>query len=164
MNSPKTNKLAHLARQLTSEKFRGSYLSRNVKAFLATQMRALRGDLSQTQFGKRLGKPQSVISRIENQGTTSNIQTLVEIAQKLNLGLIVRFVDYPTYVKLNSSYTQADISPSAYDQKVMDAFVGRGAEKIDAVKSAPKAELEWRSVPANTNLQHVESRTATAAQ
>src|SRR6266853_5976183 len=56
-----------LAKGFRNREFRHSYIARQLKLVLAEQIRALRGDLTQKQFGGKIGKPQSVISRIEKQ-------------------------------------------------------------------------------------------------
>src|SRR5579863_4553363 len=112
----KPSQLRKLARRLSDPHGRHAYLVRQVRAFLATQIRALRGDLSQQEFGKKLGKPQSVVSRLENQETNVNIQTLLDIANKLDVGLLVRFIDYPTLLEGANSPSDAAIPTASYSQ------------------------------------------------
>lgn len=66
-----------------------------VKAALARQITALRGGRSQAAFGKLIGKPQSVVSRLEdpNYGKVT-LQTLLDIATKLDVALLVRFTSH----------------------------------------------------------------------
>jgi len=66
--------------------------------FLARQMRAFRGDNSTSDFGKILDKPQSVVSRLEdpNYGKWT-LQSLFDVAAKLNVAVTVRFVDFPNF-------------------------------------------------------------------
>jgi transcriptional regulator with XRE-family HTH domain len=68
----------------------------------ARQIRSMREDvgLSQKQFGEEIGKPQSVISRLENidhNGVTIN--TLLSLAKARNVGLNVEFTDYVNVIK-----------------------------------------------------------------
>lgn len=52
---------------LDSREFRASYMAPGLRAYLADQIRALRGNRSQREFGRLIGKPQSVVSRLENE-------------------------------------------------------------------------------------------------
>ncbi len=131
--SPRPSRLRQIAPQLADRKVRDGYVSRQVRTFLATQIRALRGRSSQAEFGKRIGKPQSVVSRLENQGTGINIQTLLDIARKLDLGLLIRFVDHPTFLKVTDDYSGAALAPGQYQQKAIDDLVQQ--EEADVVKS-----------------------------
>ena len=80
--------------------FRASYLAHHLRAFLADQIRVLRGELSQREFRELIGKPQSVISRLEDEEYGKvTLQTLIDIATKLDIGLLVRFVDFPKFLE-----------------------------------------------------------------
>jgi transcriptional regulator with XRE-family HTH domain len=115
-------------------------MSRQLRAFLAAQIRSLRGDASQADFGKRIGKPQSVVSRLEDEGYGNvTVRTLIAIAQKLNVALIVRFVDYPTFLRFSDDYSQSAIIPQSYDQEAVDklaashAVISPGEKSIKAI-------------------------------
>ena len=70
----------------------------NVKMSVANQIKALRGDQSQAEFGAIVGKTQSVISRLEDP----------------DLALIVKVVDYPTFLRSITDYSEESLVPSAY--------------------------------------------------
>jgi transcriptional regulator with XRE-family HTH domain len=79
------------------KEYRDAYLENYVTGRIAHQIHALRtkSGLSQKQFGEEIGKPQSVVSRLENTeygGVTIN--TLLSIAKARNVGLHVSFTDY----------------------------------------------------------------------
>jgi transcriptional regulator with XRE-family HTH domain len=104
-----------LLAELKDPKFRAQYFAAQLKRFLAEQIRALRGDLSQTEFGQRIGKPQSVISRLERQSHGNiNLQTLIDIATKLDVGLIIQFVDLPAFLQWANEY-RANVAPEPYN-------------------------------------------------
>jgi hypothetical protein len=87
--------------QIEDKRSRDAYLHSNVSSFLARQIKELRGGMSQREFGRLLGKPQSVVSRLEDPDYGKvTLQTLLEIAAKLDVALIVRFATYPTYAKV----------------------------------------------------------------
>jgi transcriptional regulator with XRE-family HTH domain len=61
---------------------------------LARQIRSLRGHLSQATFAKKLGMQRTVVSRLENaRRACTNLRTLLRIAAKLDIGLVVYFDD-----------------------------------------------------------------------
>ena len=72
-----------------------------VKTLLARQITLMRGDRSQTSFGKLIGKPQSVVSRLEDPSYGKvTLQTLLDIASALDVSLVVRFASHDAYRKL----------------------------------------------------------------
>jgi transcriptional regulator with XRE-family HTH domain len=93
--------------KLLDKSYRDSYLEGHVKGSIAYQIQALREKegLTQTEFGKLIGKPQSVVSRLEDTEYGGvNVNTLLQIAYALNIGLEVRFCDFRTILK-------SDVSP-----------------------------------------------------
>lgn len=125
-----TTRIGKLAKKFANEKFRNGYVAESVTGFLAMQIRALRGDDSQTEFGRKIGKPQSVVSRLENQGTVANLQTLIDIAQKLKIGIIIRFVDFPTFLKWTDDVSQQAIAPAAYSQEAVDRLATQEEQRV----------------------------------
>jgi hypothetical protein len=96
--------------------FRASYMAHHLRAFLADQIRALRGDRSQREFGVVIDKPQSVVSRLEDEeyGKVS-LQTLIDVATKQDIAIVVRFVDFPTFLRITSDLSDQAIAPRPYD-------------------------------------------------
>ena len=122
--SSRRERIRRLAKMLGRRVFRHGYMSRQLKAFLAQQIRELRGEERQEDFGKRIGKPQSVISRLEKQLDRSiSIQTLIDIAEGLDIAVIIRFVDFPKFLKYTEDYSDEAITPQRYDQSAIDAIV-----------------------------------------
>ena len=110
-----SRRLARLVPKLADKAYRNSYVVHHTRQFLARQMRALRGDKSQKDFGELLGKTQSVVSRLEdpNYGKWA-LQTLFDVAASLDRAVIVRIVDYPTFLRFTSNLTDAAVCPEAY--------------------------------------------------
>ena len=133
--SPRTESLA---KKLGKDKYRHAYLSQHLRMFLATQIRALRGNYSQVAFGKLIGKPQSVVSRLESAeyGKVS-LQTLIEIANKLDIALIVRFVSYPMFVRSTEDFSDAALRPKPFDQSDIDALL-RPLQQVAPGKPPPQ--------------------------
>jgi transcriptional regulator with XRE-family HTH domain len=127
----KSTRTERLAKQLRNKGFRHGYFVRQLKAFLATQIRSLRGGLSQTEFGKLIDKPQSVVSRLEKQSYGKvSLQTLIDIAVKLDIALIVRFVNYASFVKLTEDFSESSVRPDPYADEQMDELESCGRRGI----------------------------------
>lgn len=91
-----------------SKAYRDGFLETDVKGGIAYQIQALREKtgLSQAAFAEKTGKKQSVISRLEDtEYGAVNVNTLLEIAKALDIGLQVRFCDYIDVL-------ERDISPA----------------------------------------------------
>lgn len=149
--SRRLTRIRRLAKSFGKRGFRHSYMARQLKLFLAEQIRALRGDLTQKQFGEKIGKPQSVISRVEKQADKNiSIQTLIDIAEKLDIAVIIRFVDFVTFLRYTEDYSDAALVPRAYEQAAIDELArdtdrraGEGALK--AIFSQPPTQEIGRS-------------------
>ena len=124
-----SHRLSSLAGKLGDEEYRHSYLAHRAKVSLASQIRALRGSRTQAKFGRDIGMPQSVVSRLEdeNYGNVS-LNTLIGIAQKLDIALVMQFVDYPTFLAFTDDQSERAMSPEPFDASAVDAFVQNGAD------------------------------------
>jgi transcriptional regulator with XRE-family HTH domain len=113
--SGKRSRNERLAEQFKKEKFRKSYFARQLKVFLAAQIRALRGEKTQAEFGELIGKPQSVVARLEKESYGKvNLQTLIDIASRLDIALIIRFVNFPTFLEWTKDYSSSALAPQSY--------------------------------------------------
>ena len=92
--------------------------------FLAQQIRALRGDMSQEEFGKLFGTPQSVVSQLRRPIAYGKftLQTLLEVAAALNRAVLARIVDFPTFLRFTEDMSEQAICPAEYDSEVLDRF------------------------------------------
>jgi len=121
---------ARIVPKLENERFRNAYFEKTLKAFLANQIRIIRGDESQTAFGKRLGMTQSVVSRLEDEGYGKlNAQTLIDLAQKLGVALIIKFVDYPTFLQETDNLSEAELRPKPFDIADLNDLAQRSRER-----------------------------------
>jgi transcriptional regulator with XRE-family HTH domain len=103
------------------DSYRVSYLDAHVKGGIAYQIQALREKLglNQTQFGALIGMPQSVVSRLEDTEYGSvNINTLLQIANRLGIGLNVNFCNFETILN-------TDVSPAAFVVETINETIGR---------------------------------------
>jgi transcriptional regulator with XRE-family HTH domain len=102
--------------------YRDSYLQTQVRGGIAYQIRALRDKfgLSQTDFATKVGKKQSVISRLESTeyGRVS-VQTLLDVACALDVALLVRFVSYPEFLDRGQSMAASDMQPDTIEETLI---------------------------------------------
>jgi hypothetical protein len=121
----KIDRVIRLLRKLIDKAYRDAFIQTHTRQFLAQQMRAFRGDISQEQMGELLGKPQSVISRLEDPTYGKwTLSTLFEVASKLNKAVIVRFVDVETFAKLSINVGDDAQNPPSIDDTSIDNAIG----------------------------------------
>src|SRR5438045_2363080 len=97
-NSPR---LPNLAEKFHDKQYRDGYVAAHTRGVLARQMRNFRGDRSQAEYGAEIGKRQTVVSRLESPAYGSwTLRTMLQIARKENVAVLVRFVDFPTFLSV----------------------------------------------------------------
>jgi transcriptional regulator with XRE-family HTH domain len=99
LSSPRERKSVGLENlePFLDKEYRDSYIDGFVKGRIAIQIRALRekAGLSQKEFGDKIGKLQSVVSRLEDTDYGGvSVNTLLTIAKALDVALDVKFSDY----------------------------------------------------------------------
>lgn len=104
--------------KLKSKKFREAYAAERVRSGIAYQITALREQrkLSQTELGQIMGKPQSVISRLEDPdyGRVS-LKTLIEVADALDVALTVKFTEFSKIVADANHLSRNDLMVNSFD-------------------------------------------------
>jgi len=106
-----------LIEKFRDKSYRDSYVVSHTRRFLARQMRKFRGEKSQAEFGEIIDKAQTVVSRLEDPKYGKwTLQTLFDVASKLDVAVIVRFVDFSTFMKLTNDMSDEASRPVPYDQ------------------------------------------------
>ncbi len=115
-----------LLRKLRNKEYRDAFVSSNVKHALARQIRSIREqrDWTQTEMGEKAGKPQNVISRLENPDYGQiSIQTLLDIASTFDVGLLVRFVRFNEFISRNSDVTPKSFEVPEFGDELTQAII-----------------------------------------
>lgn len=116
-----SQRIKSLRNQLNNKEFRDGYVESHVKMFIAEQIKFLRSGKTQKEFAKLIGTTQSVISRLENpEYGKVTIQTLLEIASKLDIALIVRFANYAEFLVATDDFSEQALKPSPYSDGCFD--------------------------------------------
>jgi hypothetical protein len=148
-------RLAGLSEEFHDKRYRDGYVAAHTRSVLARQMRNFRGELTQAEFGAQIGKRQTVISRLESSAYGGwGLRTMLEIAQKRNVALFCRFVDFPTFLKYTNDLSDGALLPQPYDEAAVDRLVEE-VERIardNALKEIFEPEQQWGAGEAGTGL------------
>lgn len=126
-----SHRFARLAPKLANKSYRDNYVSMQLRVWLADQVRNLRGDMTQAEFGKVIGKPQTVVSRLEDPDYGRlTIETLLDVAQKLDIALVVRFVDHATFLMATNDFSDNALRPNPYNQATINALAAQSPATI----------------------------------
>lgn len=114
---------SRLLSKLKSKVYRAAYVAENVRMGIALQIRAMReqrSGMSQAELGKLLGKPQSVVSRLENPDYgKATVQTLQEVADAFDVALLIKFVTYPEFLRQTEDVSPEGLRVESYSDEQM---------------------------------------------
>ena len=129
------------ADELTEKEMRNAYRAAQTRTYLASQIRALRNQRNWTQadLGDALGVPQSQVSRIENReyGRLS-LSTLQDLASAFDVGLLVKFVPYETFLLHTRDLSEEDLRVPSFSHRALDLLT-RDQQEIARMQEASAA-------------------------
>ncbi len=111
-------------RKFTDKDYRDGYLRTQIGAGVSYQIQALRAKfgLTQAQFAQQVGKPQSVVARLEGSAKGNvTVKTLLDIATGMNVALLVQFVSYPEFLRRTENMSEAALQPATIFESVEEA-------------------------------------------
>jgi transcriptional regulator with XRE-family HTH domain len=126
-----------LVGKLKNREYRDAFVAEGVKAWVARQIRTLREQrkLSQGDLGALCDKLQSAISRLEDPDYGQmSLQTLLELASAFDVALVVKFVDYPTFLRETKDMSTINMHVDSFS---VNAFASVDANNI--IISSPHA-------------------------
>jgi transcriptional regulator with XRE-family HTH domain len=124
-----TTQRRQITSQLAEKADRDAFVRQCIESSLAFQIHAMRRScgLSQAGLAGELGKPQSVISRLENgRYGHHSLNTLFEIASRFDVALIVAFAPFSELVDrtIGSAGRAVDVPPHPLDHELQCPYVG----------------------------------------
>ena len=123
VTAEKESTMKRLIAKLRNRGYRTAYLAEHVRTGIAFQIRALREKTgwTQTQLGTAAGKPQNVISRLEDPDYGRvTLQTLLQLADTFDVALIVRFVPYSRFLTEFQDVSELELLATPFDEDVID--------------------------------------------
>jgi transcriptional regulator with XRE-family HTH domain len=109
-----------LFEKLKSKSYRQAYVAEHVRTGIAYQIRALRTQRgwSQKRLAEEMGKPQSVVSRLEDPdyGKVS-VQTILEGAAAFDVALLVQYVSFPEFLRSTRNVSPEALRADSFDER-----------------------------------------------
>jgi transcriptional regulator with XRE-family HTH domain len=142
------------AEELSSKEFRDAFVAEYLRTGVAYQIRALREKRgwSQAELGRRTGKPQSAISRLEDPdyGRLS-LKTLLQLAAAFDVALLVQFAAFSELLNRFS-----DLSPEALEVPDFAQDNLRAAPGTGGATTAQVREI-WARSPSSSHVSVLQS-------
>lgn len=116
------------------KEYRDAFVEANLRNGIAFQIRALRKHqgLSQRDLGEKMGKPQNVISRLEDPDYGKlTLQTLLTLARTFDVGLIVRFVSYGQLAASLVDVSDEALAVPSFEEERAEQFARGALELIE---------------------------------
>lgn len=139
--------------QLEDKELRDEFVADQVRTHIALAIRTLREqdgrDWSQADLGRAAGKPQSVISRLEDPDYGKlSLQTLLEIAAAFDLPLRVDLPEWSDWLAWVSRNTKNDLARVSFENADLS---GTARDARDGQVRSTIAHIHWDcSTPATT--------------
>ncbi|MGH9469196.1 MAG: helix-turn-helix domain-containing protein [Terriglobia bacterium] len=165
------------ADRLKEKAYRDSCVREHIRVGIPYQIRTLRQQKGWTQkeLGDRLGKPQNVVSRLEDPSYGKlSLQSLLDLASAFDVALLVKFVSFgrflgefksvsPQALAVQSFSEDVSLSEHSLCGFVVNANAGAvlapcasvGAAAIFSAEAYRGLAGDWYTIPADVHEQYV---------
>ena len=130
---------------LADKDYRHAYVDDHVRSMLAYQLRCIREKMGLTQkaFGKLIGKPASVVSRLENTDYGKvTVQTILDIADKLDVAVVVKFASFPEFLSSYKDLSPASLAVASYGESSSDNLIASASPATNIIVSEKLSQAE----------------------
>jgi len=133
------HRLSSLVEKFSDKAYRDLYIASHTRRFLARQMRKFRGNKSQSEFGDLIGRRQTVVSRLEDPKYGKwTLQTLFAVARKLDVAVVVGFVDFPTFLRFTEHISEHASDPKEFKPNDLDKMLAQRRIALPSQDVRPK--------------------------
>jgi transcriptional regulator with XRE-family HTH domain len=109
-----------LFEKLKSKPYRQAYVAEHVRTGIAYQIRSLRAQRgwSQKRLAEEMGKPQSVVSRLEDPDYGKlSVQTILEWAAVFDVALLVQYISFPEFLRRTQDVSPEALRVDSFDER-----------------------------------------------
>jgi transcriptional regulator with XRE-family HTH domain len=146
-----------LLEQLGEKEFRDEFVADQVRSRIALMIRTLREQygLRQSELGERMGKPQSVVSRLEDPDYgKESLQTLLEIAAAFDLPLLVDIPEWEDWLDRIGRLTKTDLQRTSFN---LEQFRKQAQSNLECLQNGTLTKLA-PPAPVSTKATTIENR------
>lgn len=130
--------------KLRKRAYRRAYVGEHVRRGVAYQIRALREQRGwkQGELATKLGKPQSVVSRLEDPSYGKvTVQTLLEVADVYDVALYVRFVPFSSFLRSTRDLTTSSLQVPSFETEMGTPLKIIPGSEVEAAGQIPVVEM-----------------------